>query len=641
MDRLRRDAPDADALLNLWAFLAPDDIPRGLLADIDTPVLEPFATLSTDRLMYNKALRAIGRYSLAQIGMDKIAVHRLVQTVVRAQLPSDEQQALAKLAACLVVAALPDDPNDVETWATARCFVPHLIRVAEHLAALGIHDGLAASMLASAAQFARAFGDMHTSHDLVQRAVTLAANDEDASALLPALRLRLAETFVDLGHLDHAADLQRQQIADLTKTHGPSHPAVLLAMSELTATHHQAGNLQAALELGEHLVEATEKVCEKDHPLSLSAKSRLAATLHSLGDRERSQALSHVVLDTLKRTHGEHHLETLTAMNNLATTLADDGDLGRAAELHQEVLAARMEVLGRTHPSTLDSMANYGHVLWRQGRRDDAEQLAHQALDAARSQLGETHPRTLMAYNSLVAALEVDDPEAIPLQIQTLEGLTTTLGEHHPATLTAMNNLGMMLIEIDLPRAIKILTRTGKLHGEHLGPEHPDTLMAIGNLASARMREDDPEPARAMLAELFDVQKRSLGMHHEGTLRTMHNLAITVERLGDHTNAQELWATALTYMVCLEDRPTDIATATAQDLAQSIADVRGVAGPAAALQCAATVTRAITSAPDAPIDAVLAALDTLELALWRESLIREALVVVNAAVDAETRPETG
>jgi hypothetical protein len=78
--------PNAPELLNLCAFLDPDDIPRAMLGGHAGVLPEPLSTTVGRQLTFNQAVGALGRYSLVTVTENSLAVHRLVQTVVRASL---------------------------------------------------------------------------------------------------------------------------------------------------------------------------------------------------------------------------------------------------------------------------------------------------------------------------------------------------------------------------------------------------------------------------------------------------------------------------------------------------------------------------------------------------------------------------
>jgi hypothetical protein len=66
LDRVYREAPAAEALLCLCAFLA-SDVPRGLPREQPQVLPEELAQAVSDPLVYNRMLAVVGRYSLATV----------------------------------------------------------------------------------------------------------------------------------------------------------------------------------------------------------------------------------------------------------------------------------------------------------------------------------------------------------------------------------------------------------------------------------------------------------------------------------------------------------------------------------------------------------------------------------------------
>ena len=95
LDRVHAQAPAAEALLCLCAFLAPD-IPRGLPTEQPQVLPADLAAVVGDRLAYNRTLAAIGRYSLATVTADTIGLHRLVQAVIQARLGEAGERAVGR-----------------------------------------------------------------------------------------------------------------------------------------------------------------------------------------------------------------------------------------------------------------------------------------------------------------------------------------------------------------------------------------------------------------------------------------------------------------------------------------------------------------------------------------------------------------
>jgi hypothetical protein len=57
-------------------------------------------------------------------------VHRLVQAVIRHQLPRDRQQTTAERVVALLAAASPGDPDDPGSWAGYARLTPHVLATA-------------------------------------------------------------------------------------------------------------------------------------------------------------------------------------------------------------------------------------------------------------------------------------------------------------------------------------------------------------------------------------------------------------------------------------------------------------------------------------------------------------------------------
>jgi hypothetical protein len=92
LEQVRKEAPAAEALLQLCAFLAPDDIPRSLPREHAALLPAELGHLDRDLIAYNKTLGALGRYSMATLTPTALALHRLVQAVIRARLKDQEGQ---------------------------------------------------------------------------------------------------------------------------------------------------------------------------------------------------------------------------------------------------------------------------------------------------------------------------------------------------------------------------------------------------------------------------------------------------------------------------------------------------------------------------------------------------------------------
>jgi TIR domain/NB-ARC domain/Tetratricopeptide repeat len=172
LDRVQAKAPAAEALLNLCAFLAPD-IPRRLPTEQPQVLPSDLAQTVTDPLAYNRTLAAVGQYSLATVSPDTIALHRLVQTVIRARLGEAGERAWAEIAVQHLHASFPNDSWEVRTWSQCERLLPHLLMVAEHAQRLEVAGEAAGWLLDRASTYLRHRAQYRQAKPVAERALAV------------------------------------------------------------------------------------------------------------------------------------------------------------------------------------------------------------------------------------------------------------------------------------------------------------------------------------------------------------------------------------------------------------------------------------------------------------------------------------
>jgi hypothetical protein len=131
LDRVHEEAPAAEALLSLCAFLAPE-IPRGLPREQPQVLPEELAQAVSDPLAYNRLLAVVGRYSLATVTPTAVGVHRLVQAVIQGRLREQGERRWAEIAVGLLRESFPNKSWEVATWPTCERLLPHALTVVGH-----------------------------------------------------------------------------------------------------------------------------------------------------------------------------------------------------------------------------------------------------------------------------------------------------------------------------------------------------------------------------------------------------------------------------------------------------------------------------------------------------------------------------
>jgi tetratricopeptide (TPR) repeat protein len=321
LDRVHQEAPAAEALLCLCAFLAPD-VPRQLPSEQPQLLPDELAQAVSEPLDYNRMLAVVGRYSLATVTSTTVGVHRLVQAVIQARLGEAGERGWAEIAVNLLREIYPNESWEVATWPTCERLLPHVLAVAGHAERLGVVGEQAGWLLDRASTYLRERGQYRQARPIAERA--LAVTEE---ALGPA----------------------NLQVGWRCDTYG----RVLHQLGDLAAARAQ---LERALEMGQAALGA-------DHPTVAIWRGNLGGVLYDLGDLEGARAELERALAIGEATLEPNDPELAIRRNNLGRVLQALGDLeGARAELEQALVSSEA-ALGPDHPTLAIRRDNLDGVL--------------------------------------------------------------------------------------------------------------------------------------------------------------------------------------------------------------------------------------------------------------------------------------
>jgi tetratricopeptide (TPR) repeat protein len=528
----------AVTLLNAMAWLAPDAIPRTLLA--------PFCP---DPLALGQALGALYAYNMIAYSADRqaINVHRLVQTVLRHQpAGSDGYPPGRQDAEHLIQRAVSAGNTDTLEW---ERLLPHVIGLAESKPAHSPTSIETADTYDAAAQYLHHQG--REAHTIRLRTAALVQREQALGDTHPhtlASRNNLAGAYKEAGDLGRAIPLYETALAQSEQVLGDTHPQTLVSRHDLAWAYKEAGDLSRAIPLYETALAQSEQVLGGTHPNTLASRNNLAWAYRAAGDLGRAIPLYETALAQSEQVLGDTHPNTLASRNNLAGAYEAAGDLARAIPLYETALAQSEQVLGDTHPQTLVSRHDLAWAYKEAGDLSRAIPLLKTALVQREQVLGDAHPHTLVSRNSLAGAYEAagDLARAIPLYETTLAQSEQVLGDTHPNTLGSRHNLaGAYQTAGDLARAIPLYETTLAQSEQVLGDTHPQTLVSRHNLASAYRAAGDLGRAIPLLKTALAQCEQVLGDTHPHTLASRNSLAYVYREAGDLAHAIPLLETIL------------------------------------------------------------------------------------------------
>ncbi|MFZ5450209.1 MAG: FxSxx-COOH system tetratricopeptide repeat protein [Thermodesulfobacteriota bacterium] len=587
--QVKAASPAAVDLLNLCAFLAPDDIPKQLLEQGAEHLPEPLAAAVQDPLALDDALGVLRRYSLLEVAGDALAVHRLVQAVARDRLEDDARKQWAGVAVALVNAAFPY--IELENWPWCARLLPQALAALEHAAGLnlvisemgrlwnqaGFYLQIRAEFAGARVAFERALtideaaygpehpevairvnnlgnvlqalGDLAGARAYYERA--LAIDEATYGPDHPEVAIRvnnLGSVLQALGDLAGAKSAHERALAIDEAAYGPHHPNVAIGVNNLGLVLRALGDLAGAKAYFEQALAIDEAAYGPEHPKVAIRVNNLGNVLQALGDLAGAKGAYERALAIDEATYGPDHPEVAIDVNNLGSVLQDLGDLAGAKRAYERALAIDEAAYGPHHPNVAIRVNNLGNVLQDLGDLAGAKSAYERALALAEAAYGPNHPDVAGDVNNLGSVLRAlgDLAGARSYYERALALWEQVYGLNHPQVATAVNNLGLVLHALgDLAGARSYYERALAIDEAAYGPNHPMVAIAVNNLGSVLQDLGDLAGARAYYERALALAEAAYGPEHPKVAIRVNNLGSVLRDLGDLAGAKAAYERAL------------------------------------------------------------------------------------------------
>jgi hypothetical protein len=380
LERLQNTAPATLQLLHLAAFCASEPIPLALFAGQPQLLPRPLATVISGEdpaVDLDDIVAAALDYSLCRRRTDTIQLHRLVQAVIRAQLPNDQQTTMSHTVMGLLAAAHPGDPDRPATWPAWTALGPHILHastVANPKDSTGIGH-----MVSQFCWHLVARGDYTGAHHIADDLYRnyLAAFGPDGRATLSSAA-NLATILRTLGQLQASFELCEDTLARNRRISGDDDQATLHSANNLVSCLRALGNFQAARRLGEDTLSRCQRMLGNDHGETLATAGNLAGALSVLGEHQAARKLADDTLARYRQLFGNEHRDTLWAASTLIGALHAQGDHPAARLLGEDTLTRYRQLFGDDYPHTLELATTLAAVLTALGEHGLAQTLKHE-----------------------------------------------------------------------------------------------------------------------------------------------------------------------------------------------------------------------------------------------------------------------
>jgi len=398
----RQESPAAAGLLNLCAFLAPDDIPIAALREGKHKLPELLAETVADELRFDDAVAVLRRYSLIERSEDGLFVHRLVQMVARDRLRDDERRVSAEAAVRVVNDAFPFESDDVRTWTDCERLVSHAVAATEFGQELQLAPAATGRLLNQMGLYYRGRARYAEAKQSYERGIRIGEETLGPDDPVVAIRVNnLGELLWDLGDLVGARQCFERALRIHEAAFGSDHPDVATIVSNLGLVLQDLGDLGGARRCLERGLRIDEAALGPDHPNVAIRVNNLASVLWRLGDLPGARQSWERALRIDEAGFGPDHPNVAIRVNNLGIVLRDLGELADARQYLERALRIDEAAFGPDHPAVATDLSNLGSLLQDLDDLDGTRQCFERALGIFRKFLGDDHPNTVLARTKL------------------------------------------------------------------------------------------------------------------------------------------------------------------------------------------------------------------------------------------------
>jgi len=553
---LKEKLPEAVDLLRCFAFFGPEPIPRDAFNLPPAGLSPQIAELIANPIRLSKAIGELGRYALARLDIQgrTIQVHRLIQALVRNELPPAEQQRIRDEVHLLLAGYTPQDSDNQENW-------PKFFNLLGHIGPAQVAESRVPEVRAASLNIIRylfASADYESARTTGEQILARWMEDsgkEDTDVL--RLQLELSNILRELGEYGATAALTRATLDVAEKVLGTEDELTLRLRRGEAYDLRASGEFRQARQRDEEALRVYEQILEKNAPNTLRSVNTLAidyglasdypgsrvlherAYLGWLGHRDRAGLLSawsglvravrlcgdyseacdlgEDAFAFAVENLGPDHSWTLRTAKDLSISYRRFGDQERALELALDAHARYVRIFDLDHPDTLSAAMCLANVRRSLGETQEALTLAEDTVRRYPKVYGPDHPYNHGCVGNLAILYRVvgDPARARELNEGALAGLEAKLGRDHHYSLTVAANLASDLAALEeLEAACRLGRGTLRRLRAVIGDQHPMTLACAANLVMDLRATRQDEEAEQLFEETKNAYVRTLGLEH-------------------------------------------------------------------------------------------------------------------------------
>ncbi len=333
LEKIQAQSPDGLYILQGLSFLAPENIPHGLLRAWAQKKWKVKGWRLDDRL--GRALQVLRQYSMiTDTRAEGAGIHRLVQEALREALTLEQtNRYLSELIEVmdqeLTQKYKYDDPA---TWAAVKPFSSH--------------------------------GGMLIAYE---------NTPPEVGQKLIKLSRTLGYLAENLGKYKEQMEYQKRGLEIAEKTYEAAHPEIVTSLYDIGRAYGNLGKYDEQLEVLKKVLAIFEKTYEADHPSIATSLYEIGRAYGNLGDYGQQLAYLQRALAIFEKTYAADHPSIASSLGMIGLAYGNLRDYAQQLEYLKRGLKIQIEKLPADHPNIAASLCLIGEAYGNLG--DYAQQL--------------------------------------------------------------------------------------------------------------------------------------------------------------------------------------------------------------------------------------------------------------------------
>lgn len=545
---LRQVAGDdefAPRLLDMLAFVAPDDIPRSLWEAVipRSDDAEPTA------LRLDRCLSALRKFSLVGLHGDAISVHRLVQLVLRDRLGNADRERIVTAVLRQIEAKFPHVRDMGTDAAESARLLPHAVAVLSHAQGVSGVAVTAGLLWGRTGTILSARNASHEAREHLERAYALFSGDTEHRRLFARTAELYGRILYHNGELSHARKVYEEALSAYQSTDGESSMRLMQIYVDLAWIDWTSGDFRACEHASRRSLEVLTLSAGPNDPRAMAGLSILARAQLEQGFIQEARCTVETTIQAIEALAGFRMPLMCGVFLQVAHVLLHLGLPLRAISWAQESLKLGKPFFSQHHALLAAARVVLGEALIVIGELESARVALAETVDTVQRSVHPLNQHICIAGFRLVDALltlgDLDEARTLAVGASTALEMGVAGDAVYARAHGAVTRARLHTLDGEHTRARQLLIKADESMSYRYGAEHPYRLAilhAIGETDFIEGRVDDAERRHQLGIDLARRHELEL---HPAAADHLRGLAAVAAHRGDSTRAAALERQAL------------------------------------------------------------------------------------------------